>query len=522
MTEKFRQIIETLKNLVNFNVDKSMSDADFIANIDAVNLLCDLYDNLKIDCSEIRQNMDKLYPHFSRRIKSKENIQLAMPLIKALDRYIYDRCVSNANRGPAYRRRALEEMCAKVVEAYREVALIHSADYLYALCVVFCSKGYVDKSECQEITNILGSYLKDINEVSTDEKLRRLNACNKARGFVNLQNNDLDEWTDVQNSFYATDVRSMDDETFVMWSDATAQMPTKELKRRSGHSNAMHVEYLRVLAADEFERISRIKQKQKLRRDLKTLNDDIIGDIIEIKIKPDMSIATLYALEATFYMRLQLAQMGWEDNEPIYYALCVDRFEKLYKALIKKYPTVESLDEKIEILNRIEHISSTLNLGYSDFVFENREELLSSENLTYCQRYRLLNHSDCDSNTLKEDIDRLLRNAESAFDIAILFDIDSLGTETQRTAVMECYKSMFDQALANGNTAELANLLVVFSFCNINPHRRTFIVELTQKVVDDVLGLTLPESRINAIAAEIYTQIDKITGKYDSQIGISA
>ena len=61
--------------MVTFNVDKSMTDDDFIANVDAINLLCNLYDDLGLDRTEIRKNMDKLYPQFSRRIYGKGDIR---------------------------------------------------------------------------------------------------------------------------------------------------------------------------------------------------------------------------------------------------------------------------------------------------------------------------------------------------------------------------------------------------------------------------------------------------------------
>lgn len=84
MTAKIKQIIETMRGLVNFDVDKSVYDEDFIAKVDGVDFLCDLHDDLGLDRSDIRREKDKLYPHFSRRIKAKENIQLSMPLIRLL------------------------------------------------------------------------------------------------------------------------------------------------------------------------------------------------------------------------------------------------------------------------------------------------------------------------------------------------------------------------------------------------------------------------------------------------------
>jgi len=78
----------------------------------------------------------------------------------------------------------------------------------------------------------------------------------------------------------------------------------------------MRVEYLQVLAASEFENKRRLKVNRKLSKDLKTLNDDLIGDIIDIKIDSDMFVSTLYALETIFLLRLQLARVSWAKDEP--------------------------------------------------------------------------------------------------------------------------------------------------------------------------------------------------------------
>ncbi|MCM1142249.1 MAG: hypothetical protein NC453_27070, partial [Muribaculum sp.] len=80
------------------------------------------------------------------------------------------------------------------------------------------------------------------------------------------------------------------------------------------------------------------------------LNDNIIGDIIPIKVDATMSVATLYAIETIFYLRLQLAQVAWDDNTPAFESLCRARFEQIANALEEKYPKAATLNEKIEIL----------------------------------------------------------------------------------------------------------------------------------------------------------------------------
>lgn len=127
MTAKFKHIIEQLEALVTFKAYKSMTDDDFIANIEAINLLINVHDDLGLDRSDLRRGMGNLYPEFSRRICCKKNIQLALPLIKSLNDFIYGR---EEDRGPERWQNTLTEMCCKVVDAYRKEPLICSHDYL--------------------------------------------------------------------------------------------------------------------------------------------------------------------------------------------------------------------------------------------------------------------------------------------------------------------------------------------------------------------------------------------------------
>lgn len=225
------------------------------------------------------------------------------------------------------------------------------------------------------------------------------------------------------------------------------------------------------------------KFKQITDQDLKALNDDLISDIIPLKIDARMSVPTLHALQTIFYLRLQLAQVSWAENEPIYESLCRNRFEQIAAALTEKYGTVETLSDKITILNRLENISQILNNRHSDFAVEQRRKLIASAELTFTQRYRLDNLLEFNYDNVTEDIDRLLAEARTAFDIAILFDIDSLGTEKQYNAVTDLYQAMFDNAIAEGNTREIANLLAVAADSNNDPARRALLGTLTAKVL---------------------------------------
>jgi len=512
MTAKFRQIIDSLISLVTFKVDKSMSDDDFIANIDAINLLCNLYDDLGLDRTEMRKNMAKIYPELSRRIYGKKDIQLAMPLIKALYRYICDRGVDNADRGPISWRESYGEMCCKVVSAYRNTSLIHSTDYLYSLDTVCRLNEDDDNRDIKEYKEVIDSYLDDIDNVSTAEKIRRVKAYELSHHLFVPRNRE--KWAEIRESVKYEDVSQLDDETFLIWREITDLAPLKELKHRSGHSKRMQVEYLQALIFSEFKKQRRLKAKRKLNRNLKTLNDEFIGDIIDIKINADMSVSTLYALETIFYLRLQLAQVSWEDNEPIYESLCRDRFEQLSKALTKKYATATSLNEKIEILERLEVISLTLHSDHSYFALEEASSLEDLPNLTYAQRLRLkwLPGIKCEDDS--RIVAELFSQANDSFVMGTIAQIFDFITDEDRNAVIDRYIAMVDAAIASNDTAELGKLLALAAYWTSNPGVRQILSEIVTKAAL-LAGVSLPEKRVNAIAAEIYAKIDTITGKYE-------
>lgn len=511
MTAEFQHIINTLNALVRFEVDKSMSDDDFIANIDAINLLCNIYDELGLDRTEIRKKMDAHFPQFSRRVYSKGNIQATMPLIKALYRYIYGRGADNADRGPINRRNSFIEMCRKAVAAYKDKPMMHSTDYLYVLGIVSRMRDDFDCSASKEYSASVNAYLKDLDNVSNEEKIRRLKAYQDSVGHA--ASDDCDKWIETRECLRLIDFKPLDDDTFLIWCDVTNQTPLTELKRRSEHSKRVQVEYLQALTASEFEKQRRLNVKRKLNRDLKTLNDNIIGDIIDIKIDSDMSVSTLYALETIFYLRLQLAQVSWTENEPIYESLCRDRFEQLANALTKKYQTAKYLNEKIEILERIEVINLTLHSDHSRFALEEASSLEDLPDLNYAQRLRLkwlpaLTPED-DSRIVAE----LLPQTNSSFEMATLALISDFCTDEERAAIIDRYTVLVNGATASNDTAELGNLLALAAYWNSNPGVRQRLTDVANKAVATET-LSLPEKRINAIAAAIYVQIDTLAGKY--------
>ncbi len=519
MNAKLRDIFNTLNALVTFNVDRSMSDDDFIANIDAINLLCNIYDDLGLDRSEIRRDMDKLYPQFFRRVYGKTDIQLAMPLIKALYRYIYGRGADNADRGPVNRRNAFIEMCCKTVVAYKAKPMMHSSDYLYALDIVSRMRDDFDCSASKEYSASVNAYLKNIDNVSNEEKIRRLKAYQDSVGHA--ASNDCDKWIETRECLRLIDFKPLDDDMFLIWCEVTNQAPLTELKRRSDHSIRMQVEYLQALTVSEFERQRRLTAKRKLNRNLRTLNDGLLGGIIDIKINANMSVSTLYALESIFYLRLQLAQVSLEKNKPMIETLCRKRLEQLAEALMEKYATADSINRKIEILERIEIITLILTNRHSDYALERASIMEDLPDLTYAQKLRLKWLPALTPGNESKIVAELLPQTDSSFEMATLALISDFCTDEERAAIFDRYLEMFDAALLANDTAELGNLLSLAAYWNNTPSMRPRLIEATDKAAS-IGSLSLSERRVNQIAAEIYAQIDTITGKYNELDGLTA
>ncbi len=246
---------------------------------------------------------------------------------------------------------------------------------------------------------------------------------------------------------------------------------------------------------------------------MKLLKDDIIEDIISIKIDADMSLSSIYALETIFYLRLQLAQVSWDNAEPMIETICRKRLEQLAEVLMEKYTIADSVNTKVEILERIEVITLILINRHSDFALEEASIMEDLPDLTYAQKLRLkwlpsLTPED-DSNIVAE----LIPQTCSSFEMATLALISDFCTEDERAAIFNRYIEMFDAALSANDTAELGNLLSLAACWNSYPFMRPKLTEFANKVAS-IGKLSLPEKRVNQIATEIYEKIDSITGKY--------
>lgn len=252
-----------------------------------------------------------------------------------------------------------------------------------------------------------------------------------------------------------------------------------------------------------------------------------------------MSVSTLYALETIFYLRLQLAQAAWEDTEPIYEELCNERLGQIAKALSSKYMNAESLYEKIEILERLTVIGQLIRSNDFYFAVEEADKLKELPGLTYSQKVRLDWIPNIEPENESQIVADLLPNIslsrmeESVFDLETLALISDGVTPSEREAIFNRFTEIVEASVASKDPKALPTLLGLAAYWNSDPLLRQKIQALTaslegkfdvttarsgsaegQRPLSEV-SISLPLLRLNSIAAEIYSRIDKITGKYD-------
>ncbi len=241
--------------------------------------------------------------------------------------------------------------------------------------------------------------------------------------------------------------------------------------------------------------------------------DEYISDMNDIEINSEMSLSTLYALETIFYLRLQLAQALCDANVTLYEDICRDQLGQILKALTEKYRSAISVNEKIEILERIEVISLNLNNDHSLFALEEASIIEDEPNLTYAQRLRLKWLPGLTTEDESKIVAKLLPQTDGSFEMATLALISDFCTDEERAAIFDRYIEMFDVALSANDTAELGDLLALAAYWNNSPSVRPTLTEIAIKAAS-IGSLSLPEKRVNQIAAEIYEMIDSLTGKY--------
>lgn len=241
-----------------------------------------------------------------------------------------------------------------------------------------------------------------------------------------------------------------------------------------------------------------------------------------------MTVSTLYALETIFFLRLQLAQIGWDEKEPIYESLCRNRFEQIANALNTKYKKAEILNKKIEILERLNAIGILIHSNDLNFTIKEADKLIEIPDLTYIQKLRLEWLQGKETENESEIAEILLKSLNSSsltpnssFIMATLAQISDLCGEKQRDAILNRYFEFYDAALQSNNAEEIGKLLTLAAYWNSNPAIRSLLVEAANRA-SIIIDLSLPELRLNAIATEVYTRIDNITGKYNEAYGIPA
>lgn len=189
----------------------------------------------------------------------------------------------------------------------------------------------------------------------------------------------------------SVNLKSLSDGELYDWCDTTYEWPMKELKHRSANSRLMQVAYLRALLAEEMERLRDAADERLLKNQLKELNEEIIPDLLNVRITSSMSVQTLSKLKTIYTLRSDLAFKSNDFNEPTYANLQCNRLHQISKALKTKYRRAKSIDEKFEILELIENIEQINSYSHSDFVLENANGLMSKyeSGLTEFQHLRL-------------------------------------------------------------------------------------------------------------------------------------
>ena len=317
--------------------------------------------------------------------------------------------------------------------------------------------------------------------------------------------------------------------------EGTTGLSIAQLKRRSSESKGMFVEYLSELTKKEFVRINDAADERMLKRQLKDLNEEIIPDFLNIRISSAMSVPTLRALDAIYALRSWLSGESHDINDPAYSNLHLKRMWQILKVLKTKYRQTKTLANKIEILSFIDTLEEDLTCKNSDFVIEEATKMAHKygSNLTQFQRLRLQLIFAFEEIDYDNAVRELLPHANTAFELGSLTLIEHRVSPSLREAIFSRFTLLVENSIQTNDTIEISNLLTLFPFWNENPAHRQKIKELTTNLEEKFAGTTarscsvegqrplmsiaLPVKRLNAIAAEIYSRLDTLTGKYESR-----
>ncbi|MCM1139386.1 MAG: hypothetical protein NC453_12520 [Muribaculum sp.] len=268
-------------------------------------------------------------------------------------------------------------------------------------------------------------------------------------------------------------------------------------------------------------------------------SQDIIADIIPMKIDSKMRVSTLIALETIFYLRLQLAQISWSDDEPYWQTICQDRFEKIAKALRNKYKRATALNEKIEILEHLQKIGEMLGTAEATFAkaeaqklppaVKPGEELLmkpgkeTKELSSLARQLRLAWLTGTPVENEQEMARKLLSipslEGRAGERLSTLAQITDSLTEKDRQTLYNQYYTLLEATLYQpagnepGKTKEIGSLLTLSLTWQSDPSFRKKLKELTKQILIPYPSLQI-ENRLLAIAATLQTRIDTLTRKF--------
>lgn len=241
-------------------------------------------------------------------------------------------------------------------------------------------------------------------------------------------------------------------------------------------------------------------------------DDDFIANIDAVS--EELTISTLFALEVIYSLRLQLANVSLNKDKAINELLCRDRLSQLLKIFKKKYATSKSINEKIEILERMEIISLNLYGEHSFFALEEASLIEDEVYLTNNQKLRLDWISAISLSEGSNLVTEILSKDNGSFEMGILAQVMDYFDRQERTLVINRYFELLDNAISAQVNMEIGKLLVIAAPWNKNPYMRSVMKKINDRTAL-ITGLSVPEKCVNPIAADIYVRMESIMRRYD-------
>ncbi len=124
--------------------------------------------------------------------------------------------------------------------------------------------------------------------------------------------------------------------------------------------------------------------------------------------------------------------------------------------------------------------------------------------LTYAQKFRLKWLPAITPEDDSKIVAELLPQTGSSFEMATLALISDFCTDEERAAIFGRYIEMFDAARSANDT----DLLALVAYWNNSTSMRPTLTEVVNKAAS-IGSLSLPETRVNTIAAAIYARIGR-------------